>query len=1500
MGAHKYLEELQKKKQSDVMRFLLRVRCWELRQLNVIHRASRPSRPDKARRLGYKAKQGYVIYRVRVRRGGRKRPVPKGATYGKPTNQGVNQLKYQRSLKSTAEERVGRRAANLRVLNSYWINQDSTYKYYEVILVDPQHKAIRRDPRINWIVNPVHKHRESRGLTATGKRSRGLNKGHRYNNTKAGRRHTWKRQNTLSLWRYSRLLSTGSSSSSSSNNNNNNNSSSSSNSTPPRTNTGSKALPRAPPPALFDPPPTLHGERPQASPTRPQTSGGARHVHKRSVSGPLPKIFGRKKSARDLNGINDSDVPFDDDLVPVLDESKPPAPTRVISGKKGGFEEGERIARRCICCDSKVLVPKELDKFRCVACLTVVDLKPLVEQREEKQRPPGKRLDTFAGETPPAIRIVPLSVERTRAIIDRCLITYLQSRCRRLEQQSSSQPKPVPGLDRTAQSSGNADAASPTKFAMPIRPKADPVGRQLSDAPVSSSPPDTPDAELEALKHTATIKDFTGIDDFSYRRIETPPPTHKPGANGHGPPDAAVPRKSVPTKPTRKPPPPPMSLPRRQTQQSLHPNGKMTSNGPTSPRGPHSPRPTQSEMRERQRYERVKTIFKPLEDYMNASFGDYQALNTAFSTARPTRPGRARSESSIKTSPVEPADGLISSTFDGLQEVDAKTLLLGDLGENSSWWLGKLDRIRSDKVKRKKVGEGSAKAVSSRSPNIDWGELSRWYDLVHFAGSDWKSKIDSALLNQPELSRAQFETEANVQSIHEDIAEAREHAVRALLKITENVLKRPSRPLTDPEHLRFLLIILANPSLYPSARKPKRHPSDAGLLHSCRTTSSHRTGVGNPPTDSKQLSPRKSPDRAGPQHAGLLKRIFGLLANTSDACHRYVTGWFARYDQDRFEHLVDLTASFVTYRISRASTGRNRSKSAVTDGGLIPDLSGTAANTSAQLHSAMGLSGSVKKQQDEAGDETQWANDWQAKAGARVMSLLFAANNIWQGRRRDADPLPSDSDMAVMTAPAHHARAKRSGQLMHTSQFYNMLLDYHDMIADFKVWESKRDKFAFCQYPLFISMGAKIKILEYDAHRQMQLKARDAWFDSVVRQSATLDSYFHLRVRRDCIVDDSLKQISAAVGAGQDELKKGLRVHFTGEEGVDAGGPRKEWFLMLVRDIFDPNHGMFIYDEESHACYFNPNSFETSDQYHLVGVLLGLAIYNSTILDVALPPFAFRKLLASAPSSAGGSANVSSVTGTKGQMTYTIADLAEFRPSLAAGLQQLLDFDGDVQETYCRDFVASVERYGTITNVPLIPNGEGTPVTNANRHEFVDAYIRYILDSSVARQFEPFKRGFFTVCAGNALSLFRAEEIELLIRGSDESLDVDSLRAVAVYENWRHFHPPHQMLASPAETVPPIIWFWEVFAEASPERQRKLLTFITGSDRIPAVGATSLVLRIVAGGDGWGGGGKEERERFPVARTCFNMLVLWRYESKDHLEAKLWRAVEESEGFGLK
>lgn len=213
----------------------------------------------------------------------------------------------------------------------------------------------------------------------------------------------------------------------------------------------------------------------------------------------------------------------------------------------------------------------------------------------------------------------------------------------------------------------------------------------------------------------------------------------------------------------------------------------------------------------------------------------------------------------------------------------------------------------------------------------------------------------------------------------------------------------------------------------------------------------------------------------------------------------------------------------------------------------------------------------------------------------------------------------------------------------------------------------------------------------------------------------------------------------------------------------------------------------------------------------------------------------------------------------------------------------LLEYEGDVAETFCYDFVAQVDRYGEIVDVPLCAGGEKRPVTNSNRREFVDLYVHYLLDTAVSRQFEPFKRGFFTVCGGNALSLFRAEEIDLLVRGSDEALDVMSLRAVATYDNWSNPRP---------ESVPVVQWFWEFFETSPPQAQRKILSFITGSDRIPAMGATSLTIRLACLGD--------DCSRYPIARTCFNTLGLYRYPTRQKLRHLLWDAVVNSEGFGLK
>ncbi|CAB4059418.1 RP-L15e [Lepeophtheirus salmonis] len=150
-----------------------------------VHGCPRSTRPDKARRLGHKNKQGFVIYRIAMRRGGRKRPVPKG----KPKTSGaVKQQKPERNF-------------TIHCRGTY-----STSKYFEVILIDPHHKAIRRDPKINWMCRAVQKHRELRGLTAAGKKSRGLGKGSNFTQTIGGsRRAAWLRRNSLKLLRESGL-----------------------------------------------------------------------------------------------------------------------------------------------------------------------------------------------------------------------------------------------------------------------------------------------------------------------------------------------------------------------------------------------------------------------------------------------------------------------------------------------------------------------------------------------------------------------------------------------------------------------------------------------------------------------------------------------------------------------------------------------------------------------------------------------------------------------------------------------------------------------------------------------------------------------------------------------------------------------------------------------------------------------------------------------------------------------------------------------------------------------------------------------------------------------------------------------------------------------------------------------------------------------------------------------------------------------------------------------
>lgn len=137
-------------------------------------RIERPTRLDRARALGFKAKQGYVIVRARVRKGNfQKRAITAGR---RAKRRGINQMTVGKSLQRMAEERTAKRYPNLEVLNSYWVGADGQQEWYEIILVDPAHPVIKADPKINWICSNVNKNRVYRGLTGAGVAGRGLRK----------------------------------------------------------------------------------------------------------------------------------------------------------------------------------------------------------------------------------------------------------------------------------------------------------------------------------------------------------------------------------------------------------------------------------------------------------------------------------------------------------------------------------------------------------------------------------------------------------------------------------------------------------------------------------------------------------------------------------------------------------------------------------------------------------------------------------------------------------------------------------------------------------------------------------------------------------------------------------------------------------------------------------------------------------------------------------------------------------------------------------------------------------------------------------------------------------------------------------------------------------------------------------------------------------------------------------------------------------------------------
>nr|CAD7264827.1 unnamed protein product [Timema shepardi] len=433
------------------------------------------------------------------------------------------------------------------------------------------------------------------------------------------------------------------------------------------------------------------------------------------------------------------------------------------------------------------------------------------------------------------------------------------------------------------------------------------------------------------------------------------------------------------------------------------------------------------------------------------------------------------------------------------------------------------------------------------------------------------------------------------------------------------------------------------------------------------------------------------------------------------------------------------------------------------------------------------------------------------------------------------------------------------------TEFYNEpLCDAIEMDKDFAYYKSGETslhsgrKFSFMNYAFILMPATKTLGLYYDNRIRMYSERRLSIFNSGGSQYT--NPYLRLKVRRDHIIDDALVELEMVAMENPKDLKKQLVVEFEGEQGIDEGGVSKEFFQLIVEEIFNPDYGMFTFQQETQTVWFNPTSFESNAQFTLIGIVLGLAIYNNIILDIHFPMVVYRKLM-----------------GKRG----TFWDLEDFNKTLFTGLKALLEHEqDDMEETYVQTFrICYQDVFGTRFFHELKEEGDQIYVNQDNKKEFVDLYADFLLNTCIDKQFRAFRKGFQMVTDESPLHLlFRPEEVEQLVCGS-RNFDFNELEEATEYDG--------------GYTSGSVIirHFWDIVHKMDLDSQRKLLQFATGSDRVPVGGLSKLKLIIARNGP--------DSDRLPTAHTCFNVLLLPEYETREKLNDRLMKAITYSKGFGM-
>mmetsp|Transcript_2710 Transcript_2710/g.3166 ORF Transcript_2710/g.3166 Transcript_2710/m.3166 type:complete len:440 (-) Transcript_2710:382-1701(-) len=332
------------------------------------------------------------------------------------------------------------------------------------------------------------------------------------------------------------------------------------------------------------------------------------------------------------------------------------------------------------------------------------------------------------------------------------------------------------------------------------------------------------------------------------------------------------------------------------------------------------------------------------------------------------------------------------------------------------------------------------------------------------------------------------------------------------------------------------------------------------------------------------------------------------------------------------------------------------------------------------------------------------------------------------------------------------------------TEFYNDLINKEiELASHYEKWvrglnyckkknikydrHSPNGSFTLCNYPWLLDTTSKGEIIKYEAKAQMELLKDQELANLFImgltsqlpQNSINEIAYLKFDVRREFIVEDTLNNL---IREGVN-LKKQLKVNFKGEFGQDEGGVQKEYFQILVRDLFKPEFTMFNYHQESKYVWFNGDTYESNIKFELIGALMGLAIYNGIILDIHYPLACYKKLLDLEP---------------------TIEDLKEMIPSTGNSLQYILNCQSETleQDLYL-SFIYEYEVFGENKLEELKENGANIYVNQDNKHEYVELMLEFIFNKSIENQFTAFYRGFHKACGGDALNLFRPEELQGLI-----------------------------------------------------------------------------------------------------------------------------------------